>query len=493
MTDTTAGSARYVGHPGPSHRGRAAAHRARDATSTTSSLPGHAARALRAQPVRPGARSAAIDTAAALAAPGVRFVFTAADLNPGMKEQWHTSIGAAEPGDAAARRSPTTRCASSATRSRSSSPRAATSPRTRPSSSTSTTNRCRPSSTTRRPSTRTRSCTRSTVSNVIAALNGLPASDARGRVRGRRRTSSRETIYQQAYAAVPMEARGLVVDYVAADGRAHDLLGDAVARTRCASSAPGCSASPSIASASIMRDTGGGFGQKVLVQRDEMCLMLAAPKVGAPVKWIEDRRENLLAAGKSRHEHARRARLAFDADGADPGRVHRLRRRLRRVPDPVAGRRRGRGRACCSPARTACPRRLRDQDGLHEHRRAAPRTAGRGSSRRSPARCCSTSRPAGSGMDPIELRRRNVLAPDDLPYTNAERHDLRQHLPARDVRAGGGDARLRRIPRRAGRRARADGRLPRRRHVQLRRAVDARIRLLRAPRRRRSASSRRAR
>ena len=29
--------------------------------------------------------------------PGVRFVFTAADLNPAMKEQWHTSIGARSP------------------------------------------------------------------------------------------------------------------------------------------------------------------------------------------------------------------------------------------------------------------------------------------------------------------------------------------------------------------------------------------------------------
>ena len=48
----------------------------------------------------------------------------------------------------------------------------------------------------------------------------------------------------------------------------------------------------------VMRDTGGGFGQKIMVQRDEMCLMLAAPKVGAPVKWVEDRRENLLAAGQ---------------------------------------------------------------------------------------------------------------------------------------------------------------------------------------------------
>ena len=38
-----------------------------------------------------------IDTSAALALPGVRFVFTAADLNPGVHEQWHTSVGPKSP------------------------------------------------------------------------------------------------------------------------------------------------------------------------------------------------------------------------------------------------------------------------------------------------------------------------------------------------------------------------------------------------------------
>ena len=64
----------------------------------------------------------------------------------------------------------------------------------------------------------------------------------------------------------------------------------------------------------VTRDTGGGFGQKIMVQRDEQCLMLAARKVDAPVKWVEDRSENLTAAGQSRHEHADVA-MAFDADG----------------------------------------------------------------------------------------------------------------------------------------------------------------------------------
>ena len=44
------------------------------------------------------------------------------------------------------------------------------------------------------------------------------------------------------------------------------------------------------------------------------------------------------------------------------------------------------------------------------------------------------------------------------PVREPQRHAVRQHLAARDVRAGAGDARLRRVPRRAGRRPRADGR-----------------------------------
>ncbi|GIU86524.1 MAG: hypothetical protein KatS3mg009_1039 [Acidimicrobiia bacterium] len=43
----------------------------------------------------PYARAAirGIDASEALAVPGVRHVFTAADLNPGVREQWHTSVG----------------------------------------------------------------------------------------------------------------------------------------------------------------------------------------------------------------------------------------------------------------------------------------------------------------------------------------------------------------------------------------------------------------
>src|SRR3954453_17484559 len=43
------------------------------------------------------AKIRAIDASAALALPGVHAVYPAADLNPGVKEQWHTSIGPLSP------------------------------------------------------------------------------------------------------------------------------------------------------------------------------------------------------------------------------------------------------------------------------------------------------------------------------------------------------------------------------------------------------------
>ena len=75
------------------------------------------------------ARINGIDASAAVALPGVARCFTAADLNPDVKEAWHAVVGkdipdTPRPPMAEARRS------SSATSSRSSSPRAAISPRT---------------------------------------------------------------------------------------------------------------------------------------------------------------------------------------------------------------------------------------------------------------------------------------------------------------------------------------------------------------------------
>lgn len=62
-----------------------------------------------------------------------------------------------------------------------------------------------------------------------------------------------------------------------------------------------------------MGDVGGGFGQKMYPTREEAAVLLAAKLTGRPVKWIEDRRENLIAANQARHDIATLT-MALDED-----------------------------------------------------------------------------------------------------------------------------------------------------------------------------------
>lgn len=61
-------------------------------------------------------------------------------------------------------------------------------------------------------------------------------------------------------------------------------------------------------------DVGGSFGQKFSAGREEITVLAAARKVGRPVKWIEDRNENLTAAGQARDE-ALVVEAAVDSEG----------------------------------------------------------------------------------------------------------------------------------------------------------------------------------
>src|SRR4029453_10221438 len=54
----------------------------------------------------------------------------------------------------------------------------------------------------------------------------------------------------------------------------------------------------------VDRDPGGGFGQKMCVQPEELAVAALARTMGRPVKWIETRRENLAAAPQAREAGA---------------------------------------------------------------------------------------------------------------------------------------------------------------------------------------------
>lgn len=354
-----------------------------------------------------------IDASAALALRGVRFVFTAADLNPGVHEQWHTSVGPKSPetprpplaeGEARFAGDPVALVvAESRYIAEDAAELVEVDYEPLPAVVDYTTAESAEALVHERHG-----------SNLIGELAGMPASMLDEAFDSAAHVAS-ETIYQQAYAQVPMETRGLVVDFESATGNLtiyastqvpHEvrlfcarLLGMDEERIRV-----------------VMRDTGGGFGQKVMVQRDEMCLMLAGPKVGAPLKWMEDRRENLLAAGKSRHEHGA-VKMAFDADGhlqaayidfvADCGAYP--------TPWPVTP---------TAAVGVLFPGPYRVPRGSFRVKTVYTNTVGR-SPYRGPWQFESLSREVlldiaarQMGMDPVELRRRNLLRRDELPYKN---------------------------------------------------------------------------
>jgi aerobic carbon-monoxide dehydrogenase large subunit len=61
-------------------------------------------------------------------------------------------------------------------------------------------------------------------------------------------------------------------------------------------------------------DIGGSFGQKAYTSREDVAVAAAAVALGRPVAWVEDRSENLLAAGHARDERLHVA-AAVDGEG----------------------------------------------------------------------------------------------------------------------------------------------------------------------------------
>ena len=148
--------------------------------------------------------------------------------------------------------------------------------------------------------------------NLAGKLGGAPAEMIAPAFEAARHVIA-ETIWEQAFVPVPMETRGLVVEWTRATGEL-TIWAATQAPHEVRMFAARLLGIPEHSVRVIARDTGGGFGQKVMPLREDMCVMLAARKVPGPLKWIEDRRENLMAASQARHEHGL-AKLAFDSDG----------------------------------------------------------------------------------------------------------------------------------------------------------------------------------
>ena len=219
------------------------------------------------------------------------------------------------------------------------------------------------------------------------------------------------TVRQHRYVCVPMEGRGIVAAW--APGR--DEL-DIVCSCQSVHETRNFFARylqiPEGSIRVTARDVGGGFGQKMFVFREECAIVLASRLLGRPVKWIEDRRENLVAAGHARNELGT-VRLAIDADEVIQGIT------IEHVADVGAY--------------PPCPAIIDPQllPGPYKIPRLGfsmsmvwTNTMGKVAYRgpwmfETTAREMAIDHAARTlGIDPVELRRKNLLSSADLPFTS---------------------------------------------------------------------------
>ena len=123
----------------------------------------------------------------------------------------------------------------------------------------------------------------------------------------------RERFAVQRYTALPMEPRGVLAEWDAAQGRMTVLGAAKVPFFNRDTLAAMLGLSPAQVDL-IENDVGGGFGARGEFYPEDFLIPFAARHVGRPVRWIEDRREHLTAMN-----HARQAdcevEIACRSDG----------------------------------------------------------------------------------------------------------------------------------------------------------------------------------
>ena len=117
----------------------------------------------------------------------------------------------------------------------------------------------------------------------------------------------------QRYVGMPIETRGVVAQWDARDGSLTTWNGTQVPHfvQQGLCSALGL---PPHKVRVIAPDVGGGFGTKASGYPEDQLVPVAAIVSRRPVKWIEDRREHMMAAGHARHQ-AHEIEIAARRDG----------------------------------------------------------------------------------------------------------------------------------------------------------------------------------
>jgi len=250
------------------------------------------------------------------------------------------------------------------------------------------------------------------VEGNVAAFMHLTKGEGGAALAGAPRRLKRR-LYHHRYAAMPMECRGVVADY---DPRTDTLtiwsstqvvhwvrrevaqaLGMPEERVRC-----------------IAPDVGGGFGGKGHTYPEDLIVAYLAKRLKRPVKWVEDRHEHLLNSAHSR-DNVYDVEFGFD----DSGRI--LAVKCEFTVDSGAFSPVGAGIAGNSMAHMLGPYDIAHYDMTARIvvTNRTPNAPYRGAGR--PEVVFAMERMVDMmardlGMDPAEVRLRNMVKPEQMPY-----------------------------------------------------------------------------
>jgi len=220
--------------------------------------------------------------------------------------------------------------------------------------------------------------------------------------------------YHHRYAAVPLECRGVVAAY---DPRTQSMtswsstqvvhwvrreiattLGLAEERVRV-----------------IALDVGGGFGGKGHAYPEDLLVPFLARRLGRPVRWIEERREHFMSATHSR-DQLHDVEIGFD----DQGRILAIRDDY--IVDCGAWNPIGSGVAYNTAVHLTGPYKIEHlaASGRIVATTKVPNAPYRGAGRPEAAFAMERSIDLVArtlGLEPAELRRRNMIRADEMPYS----------------------------------------------------------------------------
>jgi len=227
----------------------------------------------------------------------------------------------------------------------------------------------------------------------------------------------RETFEHGRCAPSPLELRGILADW---DGEALTVWSSNQAPSVLRTALADALGIPQARIRIISPDVGGGFGLKMQVFPEDVAVAALSRRLGRPVKWLEERRENLAAASQARGQ-----RTTVEVAAAADGTVLALRSRV--MSDngayhayPTTGALEPLGTASIMPG----PYRISAYEfealALMTHKpplgayRGVGMTMGAFVTERMLDRVAER-----LDLDPVEVRRRNLIPREAYPFTSA--------------------------------------------------------------------------